>query len=278
MIERWTNGPEGFVPKANHQLGQIENGLKLTGDSFINVRTTPAGKSVALNLPAVLRCVRQPSKTVEQALENFLMIGTVARDGGSEDNQSNEIKVHMPEGIRMADDWQPDRIYAPGITAYYAPIDEGFNWTASDNYVYEPLSFNDWDAEKSDYAAGDTVKYGAVPTGYEAKSGYTYPVNPYEPGTPEHEAWQVPAPPDDGANWKVYQGHYPRENSPNWQRHELGVKCIISGDSLEYPTGKLKNCMPFLMQDDAVMFVKIGEDYYCVWIFIEFIDHEQAIW
>jgi hypothetical protein len=49
-----------------------------------------------------------------------------------------------------------------------APIDEGFNLTASDDYVYEPLGFDDWDAERSDYAAGSSVKYGVVPTGYEA--------------------------------------------------------------------------------------------------------------
>jgi hypothetical protein len=180
----------------------------------------------------------------------------------------------MPEGIRIADDWLPNKIYSSDNIVYYKNPDtqQAFNWTASEAYVYEPLGFDDWDSEKNDYTAYDKVSCGEVPTGYQAKEDYIYPTNPYEPGTPEYDGWQVPSPPEDSDNWKVYEGHFPREGNSSWQRHELPVKCIINGDS------KLKNCMPFLGDGDEVMFVKISEEFYCVWIFIEFIDHEQAIW
>ena len=279
MIEKWTSGPAGFLPKANNQLNAIENGLKLTGDNFINVRTTPAGKSIHLNLPAVLRCVRRPAGSFGSAAQ-IIMMATVAPDGGSEDNETCILMSRLPDGEKIADDWLPERIYNPADTVFYdTRLSQGnYNWTATDDYFYEPDGFEQWDADKDNYAAGDTVKHGDPVIGYEAKDGYSCPQNPYEPGTPEYDAWQVPAPPQDTDNWQVYKGHYPREGNQSWKRHEFPVNCIINGDSASVPSKQLKNCLPFLRAGERVLYIQIASEYYCLWMFTEYIEHEDAIW
>ena len=280
MIEKWTSGPSGFLPKANHQLGQIESELKLTGDNFINVRTTVAGKSIGLNLPAVFRCMRRVPVSSQGYFDQPVIMATVATDGGSEANETHILKVFLPDGIKISDDWLPDKVYEPQETVFYDTglSQDNYNWTATDEYFYEPDGFDQWDSGKSDYSSGDKVKFGDVPTGYQAKAGYAYPVNSYEPGTPEYDAWTVPAPPQDVQNWDLYTGHYPQNSNPSWQRHELPVQCIINGDNAENPSKMLKDCLPFLTDGERVLYTKMGEDYYCLWMFTEYVEHEDAIW